>query len=213
MLDRLASRLGCDDGTLLTWCDRFPPASPPHSEVPYAFKAYAIQAAFERGYREVLWVDSSIVPIRPLEPLWKLIEQQGYWFSENLPQGQLNVAPWNCGQWCADSALQPLGITREEAFQIPHVIGTAFGLNFNHQVARHFFEEFLRLAQERTTFQGPWRNDDLEASKDARVLGHRHDQTVLSVLAHRFRMGLTKPPIWIVDGVPSTADTVLEICR
>lgn len=213
MLDRSASRLVFEDGTLLTWCDCLPPESPPHSEAPYAFKAYAIKAALEQGYHEILWFDSSIVPIRPLEPLLELIEQQGYWFSENLPQGQLNVAPWNCGQWCSDSALRPLGITREEAFQIPHVIGSGFGLNFNHEVVQQFFEEFIRLARERTAFQGPWCNDNFEASDDKRVLGHRHDQTVVSVLAKRFNMGLTTPPLWIVDGAPATKDTILEIRR
>ena len=83
-----------------------------------------------------MWLDSSIVPLRPLSSLWKLIEKQGYWFSENLPQGRLDLPCWNCGEWTCDSALGPLGITREEAFTIPHVIATAFGLDFSHQVAR-----------------------------------------------------------------------------
>jgi hypothetical protein len=213
LLDRLAWRLRSESVKFVTWRGRLPPESPPHSEVPYAFKAYAIQAALARGYRQILWCDSSIVPIRALKPLWELIERQGYWFSENLPYGQLNVAPWNCGQWCADSALEPLGITREEAFQIPQVIGTAFGLNFDHEPVQKLFEEFMRLAEERTSFQGAWSNDHGEASSDQRVLGHRHDQTVLSVLARRFQMELTTPPLWIVDAAPATGRTILAIQR
>jgi hypothetical protein len=195
------------------WREALPPDCPTNEDVPYGFKVWAIKRAVELKAPMVLWLDSSIVPLRPLSSLWKLIEKQGYWFSENLPQGRLDLPCWNCGEWTCDSALGPLGITREEAFTIPQVIATAFGLDFRRQIARDFFDEYLRLAVERTAFQGPWYNRDGSASADPRVLGHRHDQTVASVLAWRLGMKLTLPPAWIVDGQDPTQETILSIQR
>lgn len=211
MADRLKSAMEAQGEKVLMTRDKLPRFSPPQDDTPYAFKAFAMACA-EDHHDVLLWCDASVVPIRPLAPLWKLIETQGYWFSENLPHGTTDRA-WTCGEWTADSALEPLGITREEAFEIPHVIGTAFGLDMRHRIAQDFLAEYLRLAREGTAFRGPWTNAGFRASQDPRVLGHRHDQTAASVIAWRLGMRLTTPPAWIVDGIPPTDETVLEIRR
>ena len=193
-----------DDAGLIGWQDEWPPSSPPHLEKPYAFKAYALRAAWLMGYRTMLWTDVSVVALRPLAPLWELIERQGCWFSDNRE--------WNCGQWTCDSALGPLGITREEAFAIPQVAGTAFGIDYQHELGRKFFEEYLRLA-EGEAFCGPWVNDRGQASADPRVRGHRHDQTAASVLAYRLGIPLTHQPEWFSDYRGETETTILKVER
>ena len=211
MADRLTAAVIAQGENIIAWRNSFPPGSPSQDETPFGFKAFAL-AATAQTCETLLWCDASIVPLRPLAPLWDLIETQGYWLSANLPHGETARA-WTCGEWTADSALEPLGITREEAFQIPHIIGTAFGLDLRHEIARAFLAEYLRLAQDGTAFRGPWNNVGLRASQDPRVLGHRHDQTAASVIAWRLGMRLTTPPAWIVDGIPPTEETVLEIRR
>ena len=181
------------------WRGCLPPGAPSHKDVPYAFKAHALKHALWIGCDTLLWVDASILPVRSLEPLWDRIESQGYWFSENLPFGRQDLPCWK--------------IDRETAFKIPQVIGTAFGLNLKDLRARALLNEFLLLAEEKTAFQGPWTNEAHQASQDPRVLDHRHDQTVLSVLAWRLGMKLTRPPAWIVDGIPKTEETILSIER
>ena len=208
-LDRLLSNIG--DAPSIYWKE-LPQTWPTHHQVPYGFKAYAINSASYNA-STILWCDSSIVPIKPLDSLFDLIEKQGYWFSENLPYGRLDLPAHNCGEWCADTALAPLGIEREEAFRIPQIIATSFGLDLSNPRIKEFFDQFMRLARDETAFKGPWRNDDGQASKDSRVKGHRHDQTVLSVLAWRYGMNLTTPPDWIVDGVLAGPNTVMEIHR
>lgn len=198
--------------TSLFWMNMLPPHSPSHDAVPYAFKVYAIAASRRMGYSSILWMDSSIVPLENLEPLWAEIEEKGYWFSENFPCARTDER-YNCGQWTSDAALEPLGITREEAFNIPLVIATSFGLDFKHKIAGTFFDEWVRLAEGKQAFIGPWANTHGEASPDPRVLGHRHDQTAASVLAYRLGMKLTTPPKWIVDGIAPTDETILSIQR
>ena len=211
MADRLKSAMEAQGEKVLMWRDQFPEGSPPQDETPYAFKPFALAEA-SIGFSALLWCDASVVPLRSLVPLWELIETQGYWFSANIPYGETGRA-WTCGEWTCDSALEPLSITREQAFQIPHIIGTAFGLDLRHAIAREFLAEYLRLARDGTAFRGPWNNAGFRASQDPRVLGHRHDQTAASVIAWRLGMKLTTPPVWIVDGIPPTDETVLEIRR
>jgi hypothetical protein len=194
------------------WRECLPVGCPSHEEIPYAFKACALQEMIELGYDTLLWIDSSIIPVRPLGSLWELIERQGYWFSENPPYGMAPARSYDCGQWTCDSALPILGL-REELFKVPQVIGTAFGLCLEHSIAQKFQIELLRMAKDGRAFCGPWSNENGQASADKRVLGHRHDQTVMSVLAYRLGMELTKPPQWIVDGVTPTEETFLQICR
>jgi hypothetical protein len=202
-------------GTLKFWRDELPPGSPPHADVPYAFKAWALKHVIDAGFEQVLWLDSSIVPMRPLDKIWSLLDERGYWFSKNFPHGPITTSsiPWKCGQWCADSALGPLGISRGMSFDIDLVIGGAFGLDVHRASSRYMFDELLRLARDGATFRGPWDNEGGRASSSRAVLGHRHDQTVLSVLAWRQAMELTTPPDCIVDGARPSSDTVFEIVR
>jgi len=180
-----------------------PAGCPSHEISSYYFKVYALEQALKDGYETLLWMDSSIFPLRSLGGLWRLVETQGYWFSRNLHPESIN-----CGQVTCDSALPILGLTREEAFQVPHLITTSFGLDFRQEIARVFFAEFRRLA-DAGAFIGPWVNDQGQASKDSRVYGHRHDQTVASVIAHRIGMKTTTPPQWIADESGETEETVL----
>ena len=176
-----------------------PPGSPSHQEIPYAFKAWAIEAARNRGADLVLWADACILPIRSMDPLWDLIQRQGYWFSRNSFQN---------GEWCCDAALPLLGITRDEAFEQEHVVATTFGLNLRSEIGATFASEYLRMAQN-GSFCGPWVNNAGEASADPRVKGHRHDQSAASVIAHRLGMELTNPPQWFSYKGGETEETVL----
>lgn len=170
--------------SFMTWENKLPLGCPPHHDIPYAFKAYALAHAIESGYDTLLWLDACIVPTRELNELWERIERDGYWFSKN---GYAN------GEWTCDAAYEFLGVDRDLNFQIPHVVATAFGADGRHATGRAFLDEYTRLAKTRA-FCGPWGNENGQASADPRVKGHRHDQTAASVIAYRLGMELTDPP-------------------
>ena len=176
---------------LVTWYDKLPPHSPKHAEINYAFKAWAIEHARSIGHTRILWCDASIVPIRSVEPLWRLIETQGYWFSAN---GYLN------SEWTAVNRLEQLGVTAEENERIPHVATTAFGLDLTSDIGREFADEFLRLARN-GSFHGPW--------VGGKGIQHRHDQTAASVIAWKLGMKLTDPPMWFAYKGGETDETIL----
>lgn len=124
-------------------------------------------------------------PIRSLEPIWQRIERDGYWVSSS--------GNWSNWQWTAESAYPLLGITEEENKSIAHVASGAFGMDLRTEIGRNILSEFYRLAQN-GSFHGPWRNYEGEAHSSREVEGHRHDQTALSVIAHRLGCVLTKFP-------------------
>jgi hypothetical protein len=169
---------------MLAWTNMLPVGSPPHSEVPYAFKAYALKDAADRGNSLLLWADASILPIASVGPLFERIYGDGYWISRN---------GWSNFEWTADSAYADLGITPDENRDVPHVVATAFGINVLHSTGRAILNEYVRLAKTRA-FIGPWRNCAETPCGGEGVLGHRHDQSSLSVIAWKLKLKLTSAP-------------------
>jgi hypothetical protein len=195
-----------DAGGINMWADYLPARSPTHADVPYAFKAFALQDAQTLNSDLVLWCDASILPIRSLQPLWERIERDGYWIARN---------GWSNYQWTADSAYADLfanefgsgsvhlGEAQWLNRNIPHVVATSFGLNLRSEIGKAFLDEYFRLASKTKAFCGPWvnltgcghsENPHVGDCGPADVLGHRHDQTAASVIAWRLGMKLTDCP-------------------
>jgi hypothetical protein len=171
------------DGDMMAWEHEYPAGSPSVRDGRCAFKPFCFREAGQRGYRTVLWCDSSIVVRRSIEPLLESIERDGYL----LFQERHSV-----GEYCKDEALATLGITREESFSIPSCWACVLGLDLSNVTSRRFLEEWTRLASGGVTFPGPkWsgiRGWPRTASADPRVKGHRSDQNAASVLAMRLGM-------------------------
>ena len=183
---------------LIFWEGCFPPGT--ITGIPYHFKIAAIEEARQQGYEVILWADASTVPVRPLKPLWDLIEEQGYWFNKNYD--------YTNGQFCCDSALPILGITREEAFKAPQIMAGCFGLDFRKEVAQEWFREWKKLALA-GAFNGPWQG----GSEDKRVIGHRHDQTCGAHLCWKMGLKLTEPPKWHAETSMDTEETLIRLIR
>ena len=193
------------------WEDLLPGGSPSHIDKPYAFKAFALDFAARQGAKVLLWADASILPIKPLEELFDRIERDGYWISNN---------GWTNYEWTADQAYAALGISREANRLIPHVVATTFGVSFKNAIGRAIFDMYHSLALG-NAFVGPWANknhpDYAGRQVDHRcapcgpadVRGHRHDQTALSVVAHRVGAVLTNAPEIFAYRGGETAKTFL----
>jgi hypothetical protein len=173
-----------------------PPGCPPHLESPFAFKPYAFAAVEREGSGLALWLDAACVVIRPLDEMFARIEREGYVLCAN---GGRRV-----GEWASDAALAHFGISRESALTMTEVNAAVIGLNPGHPVAAEFLARWKEAAADGVAFRGQharfsskreyldvkW-NHGGRASGDRRVLGHRHDQTVAGILAHRLRMAMT----------------------
>jgi len=185
-------------GDFIKWTNTYPQGSPPHpprnqwntpTTVPYAFKPYAFREALSLRFDVAIWLDASMVPVKPLLAIVNAILEHGYWFP---PCG------WSVGEWCSDQALEVLGVKRDEAMTMPLVVPGAMGVCLNDSHAVRFLKQWLALVP--TAFAGPWDNVNNVASKDPRVLGHRHDQTCASFLVNRFGWKATASPKWYAVG-------------
>lgn len=179
---------------------------PSHEKIPYAFKAYVFKKAQEKGYNVILWADASICLQQDASKVFNIIEEKGYWLMLN---------GWTSGEWCADTALAPLGITREESFNYPHIMASVMGLDLRHPECVKFLEEYYEKANDGISFVGAWRNRNKEVSKDPRVLGHRHDQTAASIIAWRLGMRdwLTGVLCYDKRGVNTSSKFIFELRR
>lgn len=188
-LRKSLEKLGWGD-RLRFWTDSWPEGFPGHDRVPWGFKYYAMKEARQAGADIVLWLDTSIVAIRPLRGLFQKIRKRGYflWGSAGIPMGQ----------WCSDAVLERWKLPREVSMGIEELAASVIGIDFRHRKGRALYEELFHWIDEGYVFRGApdsvplsdiWVNANQCISQDNRVLGHRHDQTVLSYCA--WKAGLT----------------------
>jgi hypothetical protein len=189
---------------------------PSHTKIPYAFKAFALKEAAET-YNTLLWCDASIVTTGSLKPIWEHIEREGYIIWNN---GYSN-AEWCCDDWYPE-CFPFYGVPLEEARAINqgvrHVVATAFGLDTKHPTGQAILAEYFRFASETRAFCGPWWNANSPQDKwragaapcgPPSVRGHRHDQSCLSLIAHRLGLALVEPPNGLAYRGHQTLNTIL----
>lgn len=103
----------------------------------------------------------------------------------------------------AQRSQRRMDLWREINKDIPHVVATTFGLNVKSEIGASILNEYYRLASETKAFCGPWWNSNGEREDYRKhagaapcgppsTLGHRHDQSCLSIIAHRHGVKLTE---------------------
>lgn len=156
----------------------------PHSVIPYKFKPYAIQKAIDLGYELILWADSPIYAKQSIEPVFKHIEEHGYLFFDNIG--------FSLGDYTNDKTLNYFGITREESWKIKMIMACCMGFHTKKQLFQLNYSFGLYASLANDLYIGEWDNDDLTESKDRRVKGHRHDQSVMSAIIHNHGYDILK---------------------
>jgi len=166
-------------GHVYGWSDENALNCPPHEKVPYAFKVAAFHAAARAGHKLILWCDSAVFAIKPVDPIFEQIERDGYIFF---------ASGFYCGQWTSDICLQQMKVTREDAWKMPMYMACCMGLDLTKPRSQDFLARLTEHAMDWKCFPGDWRNDRGQVSKDPRCEGHRHDQSVGSILSNQMGM-------------------------
>jgi hypothetical protein len=171
------------DGTFKGINDYGHIGSPHHkghpSAIPYAFKAKSIKKAMEEGHRYILWCDSVVYATKSLEPIFDHIKEHGYLFFDNIG--------YTIGDYTSDNCLSMYGMSREEAFNSKMIMACVMGFDTQNPKAKEFLDKYIEGAKNGSCI-GDWHNNNLQVSNDMRVKGHRHDQSVASVIIKQ--MGL-----------------------
>jgi hypothetical protein len=190
------------EGDLRIYRDALPHRSPTHEDVPYAFKLHAMQEAFDAGADIVLWADASMYAIAPISPLIAHIQRHGY---------ALFRTPHNCGEWTSDACLNTFHVDRWQALVMPVVVGGLCGFACNSVLGDILFGAWQDCATlHPEAFRGLHTNDAHTVSLDPRCKGHRHDQSVLSLIAAAYNATLIDPPrFYTWDADNPSSDTVM----
>jgi hypothetical protein len=192
-LARLANSLkGNFDGSFLGFMGEESVGASKHIESNYGFKIFAIEKAIENNFTSILWLDSSTYAIKNIEPIFKLIETDGYFMQE--------AGAW-VGNWASDSVLKYFDITRDKAMEIPMYSAGYTGLNLYNKDVVSFFEEWKNCLFE-GLFNGRWDNNDKTESDDVRCFGSRHDMTIASILAQKMGFKYQSGNNYIEYGAP-----------
>ncbi len=124
----------------------FPVGCPSPLEVPFAFKPFCLAEARAEGAGAALWLDSSCVAVRSLDPIFTAIEANGYVLFRN--------GSYWLGEWASDHTLSEYGLSRDRALALPEVNAAAIGLHFGSRIAVEFLESWHEAARAGTAFRG-----------------------------------------------------------
>jgi len=161
-------------GDYIFWKNEYPPNSPSHQENPYAFKIYAFEEAFRRGYKNVMWLDSSFWCIKQPHELFDIIQDYGIF---GFRSG------YNCANTCPDNLLAAVGISRDEAERIPETATGIVGINIENPEGKQVFEYWKQFC-DNGLFINDRHHNPLESS-DYRYKHGRQDQSAFSMALYK----------------------------
>jgi hypothetical protein len=167
---------------ILTWHDW--PNNNYDKSCNYNVKAAAFERAIEMGYTHILWLDCSVWAIKNPNPIFDIINEDGYYFWSN---------GFNCAQECSDSCLHYFEVSRDEAEKMPVASTSMFGVNITNPVGKEFIDRFIWSAKDRV-FVGSRLHDN--QSSDPRFLHHRQDQSAASIILNQLGCKIYEPGLF-----------------
>jgi hypothetical protein len=132
------------------------------AHVPYAFKPCFFREAKRLGYKRVLWLDTSILPVASLNDIFETISSRGYFA---VPSGGV-VGP-SMNKYAATA----LGTTLAECSKIPSCSAGLFGIDFSNEKAAGAFSRWYLAAKDPDAF-----------------FSARSDQNALSIILYQLDM-------------------------
>jgi hypothetical protein len=157
--------------------------SPIHSQNPYAFKVYAIEAVRALGYEVIFWSDSINRLAKSIGPIIARTKEVGVY---------LPADGWKVGEWANDKSLAYFGVSRDDAMNIECCYACVLGFDFRNPITKEFFRLWKSACQD-GIFCGMWDNTNNTESQDNRCKGHRHDQTCADLIAYKLGIPKSEP--------------------
>jgi hypothetical protein len=161
-------------GDMLLYKDQYPILSPTHQQNPYAFKVWLFREAMEKGYTRILWLDSSFWCIRNPHEIFDTINDKGVFAFRS---------GYNCAETCTDELLDYVGISRDEAEQLPEIATGAVGLNMENPDGAKVFDDWSKMCDLGLFMNS--RTHSLADSADPRFKFGRQDQSAFAMAVHK----------------------------
>lgn len=163
---------GRTNATILLFDSEESVGAEPHEVNNYSFKPMAMIKAYEKGHRQVLWLDASMLVIKDLEPIFASIEKDGYFFQDS---------GWSNKRWTTFKAREYFGTDEG-----PMLSSGVLGLDLDSEIGYKFFDLWTQAMRD-GMFNGDWEV-------------YRHDQSCASLIAYKLGMKLQTANTFFVYG-------------
>jgi hypothetical protein len=163
------------DGKFLSW-NKFPNNNYNKANF-YNVKAAAFEEAIKQGYKQILWVDSPVIALQDVSPVFDLIDTHGYLTIKNTI--------WTCAQTVSDACLKYFGVSRDEAAKIPERASGVMGVDITNPKGKKLIEMFIKACKEGAADGSRFHDNQ---SQDRRFQFHRQEQSVLSMCSHVLKL-------------------------
>lgn len=139
------------------------------AHVPFAFKICFFREAKRMGYKRVLWLDTSIlpVPVMSLNKVFWMIEQHGHFIQKNSHE---------IGPFMNEEAAKSFGLTLQQTESIPSISAAILGFDFTNPSMRQVLDEWYQAAKDPVAFYSA-----------------RSDQNALSIILHQLQISHLLP--------------------
>ncbi|MBI2743858.1 MAG: hypothetical protein HYX48_08085 [Chlamydiales bacterium] len=116
-----------------------------YAGVPYCFKIFTMLEAYQLGFSSVLWIDSTMLPLRNPDLLFQIIESHGaFLFEEDISQNNRYILPFT------RKVLQEQ--TGVDVFHTTYVRTLVFGLKMDTELAQRLIRSYYELVSMGTPF-------------------------------------------------------------
>ena len=132
------------------------------AHVPYAFKVCCFKEAQKLGYKRILWLDSSVIPLVSLNTIFTMIKENGYFSIKNSHK---------VGPYCNAQAASYFGYTLEETYNILSCQAGFLGVDLTTKQGKKIIDLLYQATKDKNAYYSP-----------------RSDQTALSLILHKLNL-------------------------
>lgn len=129
------------------------------AHVPFAFKSCIIKEAQALGYKRILWLDSSILPLTSLSNIFNWIKDKGYFAVANYHSIE---------DYCSPQAAGYFGFNLKNTGNLVSCQAGFLGVDVTRDEGRTILDEFYKAAFDEYAYYSP-----------------RSDQSALSLILHK----------------------------
>jgi hypothetical protein len=115
-----------------------------YAGVPYCFKIFMMLEAQQLGFNKVLWIDTSMLPVKNPTPLFNEIEQNGSFISYCYYPEHSCIFP--------KTRMLLKSLTGTDVLKVRHIATQVFGLKMDAEKCKKFIDSYYKFVEMGTPF-------------------------------------------------------------
>lgn len=113
--------------------------------IPYAWKTCLFKVVQDLGYEQIIWIDSSMMPVRSLEPLFDIVNERGRFF---IPARGKHIGEfYRPFLHMYRDAIHACGLQPKELMKMRHYQATVIGLDVTNPISNEYLQRWYELTK------------------------------------------------------------------